>query len=202
MSRETQDILFGVAVFIPFMVAVFFLGWAINRFKNRRFTRAWAPLVPIIGGKITEDGGGASTSWLSGTWRGRRVWASMTPGRALHSGESGVNYNEFEAAVLNLPGRHDWRIEWKPSIFGFGREGWQIETSDPGLEERLRAAGAMALVERMGFDTVTYKAREKNLRFSENAGSAWVPTPGRFQEELDVLLQLAEIQEKANPAHP
>ena len=199
MSQETQDMLFGVAVLIPFLVLVFLLGWLINRFKNRRFTRAWAPLVPLIGGTITEDGGGAATSWLSGTWRGRRVRASMTPERNRYSGESGHTYNYFEIALLDLPGGQDWQIEWKSSILGIGQEGWRIDTADPALAERLRAAGVVAVVERMGFEAVTYSARTKTLLFSEDAGPVWVSLPERFREELDALLQLAEIHERAKP---
>jgi hypothetical protein len=202
MSQETQNTLFGIAVLVPFLVLVFLLGFAINRFKNRRFTRAWAPLVPVIGGKIVEDGGGGASSWLTGTWRGRTVRAGMVPDRNRYSGESGSRYNSFEIAVLGLPGAADWRLEGKSPILGFGPEGWQIDTTDPALAERLRAAGAVALVERLGSPTVTYSRSARTLQFSEDAGPVWAPAPERFREELDILLQLAEIQERANPAPP
>lgn len=64
------------------------------------------------------------------------------------------------------------------------------------------AAGAVALIERLGFPAVVYSAREKTLLFSEDAGPVWAPMPERFREELDVLLQLAEIQERVNPGQP
>lgn len=198
MSQETQDILFGVAVLIPFLVLVFALGFIINRFKNRRFARAWAPLVPVINGTITHDGGGATTSWLTGTWQGRRVRASMTPDRNRYSGETGSRYNSYEIAVLDVAGGKDWSIECKTLVLGFGKEGWHIETPDEALAERLRAAGAIALVERLGMPTVRYSAREKALLFEEDAGPVWVPAPARFQEELDILLQLAEVNERVN----
>lgn len=199
MSQETQDILFGIAVLIPFLVLVFAIGFLINKFKNRRFARAWAPLVPMINGTITHDGGGAATSWLTGTWRGRRVSASMTPDRNMYSGESGSRYNSFEIAVLDLAGGQDWSIEHKTPILGFGQEGWHIETADRALAERLRAAGAIALVERLGMPTLRYTARGRTLLFSEDAGPVWVPAPARFQEELEILLQLAEVNERVNP---
>ena len=200
MNQETHDLLFGVAVLIPFLVFVFALGLLINKFKNRRFDRAWSPLIPVIQGKITQDGGGATTSWLTGTYRGRRVQAIMTPDRNMYSGESGHRYNSFEAAVLDVKGGQGWSIECKTPILGFGPEGWQIETKDQGLAERLRAAGAIALVERLGMPTVTFNARGKTLQLSEDAGPVWVPAPARFQEELEILLQLAEINERVNPA--
>jgi hypothetical protein len=56
MDQETKDFLFGVAVLIPFLIFVFALGYAINRFKNRPFRTAWQPLVPSIGGKAVKMG--------------------------------------------------------------------------------------------------------------------------------------------------
>jgi hypothetical protein len=199
MSQETQDTVFGIMVLIPFLVLVFLLGYAINKLKNRRFTRAWAPLVPVIGGTIVEDGGGAASSWLTGTWRGRTVRAGLCPDRNRYQGESGARYNSFEIAVLNLPGAADWRLEWKSPILGFGPEGWQIDSADAAVAERLRAAGAVALVERLGTPTVVYSRSARTLQFEEDAGPVWTPAPERFREELDILLQLAEIQERVNP---
>jgi hypothetical protein len=89
MDQETKDLLFGAAVLIPFLIAVFAAGFVISRFKNRRFTAAWAPLVPIIGGKVVDDGGGAATSWLTGTFQGRSVHAVMIPNRRDPPGGQG-----------------------------------------------------------------------------------------------------------------
>src|SRR5689334_22524567 len=109
--QDLSDFWLGVIVLIPFMVGVFTLGWLINRFKNRRFTVAWRPLVPVIGGRVVEDGGGAATSWLTGTFEGRRVYGSMIPDRNQGT-ESGLKYHYFEAALQDVPGRVDWRVEY------------------------------------------------------------------------------------------
>src|SRR5262245_47559054 len=199
MNQETQDLILGASILIPFLVVVFIAGKILSDFKNRRFTRAWAPLVPILKGTITHDGGGAVTSWLTGTYRGRRVSASMVPGRNMYSGESGFTYNSFEIAFLDLPGAQDWAALVKTPPLGQAR--WHIAADDKALEERLRAAGVIALVERLGAPKVTYQRREDRLLFSEDAGPLWVPTPERFQEELEVLLRVVEIQEKVNPPH-
>lgn len=59
------------------VLAFVFLAWhagkLLNRFKHRRFTRVWQPLIGIIDGTAHEDpqGGGAS-SWLLGQWKGKR----------------------------------------------------------------------------------------------------------------------------------
>src|SRR5689334_20548661 len=93
--QQSSDMVLGIVVLVPFLILCFVLGKAIATLKNARFTKAWAPLVPVIQGTVVHDGGGASTSWLTGTWQGRKVQASMTPGRNRYSGESGSRYNEF-----------------------------------------------------------------------------------------------------------
>lgn len=77
--------LFGVVVLAIFLVVVFALGFLISRFKNARFEKEWQPLVPLINGKVVNDGGGAATSWLTGTYQGKSVYASMIPKRNRYS---------------------------------------------------------------------------------------------------------------------
>ncbi len=186
MSQEAPpgDMLFGSAVLAVFLVFVFALGYVIYKFKNRRFTRAWAPLVPLVQGKVTGDGGGGATSWLSGTYRGKPVRATMIPHRNQYSGESGSYYNHFEVALLDVAGRLDWNAEVKTAILGFGRTGWTITADDPALVARLEAAGVLSLVARFGEPTVVYQARAKTLQYSEDVTPQWTPAPARFQEEL------------------
>jgi hypothetical protein len=202
MNQEVPpgDMLFGSFVLVIFLVFVFGFGFLLNRFKNRRFTQAWRPLVPLINGKIIEDGGGAATSWLSGTYRGQLVRAAMVPNRNRYSGESGHRYNHFEIALLEVPGRQDWRIEYKTPILGFGKTGWQIETDDAALRDRLLASGVIDEIARMGPEEIRYQARAKTLLFSEDVTPLWVPASARFQEELELLLRVAKVNGEVNPA--
>lgn len=201
MNQEstTGDTLFGVFVLIIFLAFVFGLGFLLNRFKNRRFHQAWAPLVPMIGGKVHEDGGGAATSWLSGTYRGQPVRAAMVPNRNRYSGESGPRYNYFEIALLEVPGKQDWRIEHKTAVLGFGQTGWQIETADTALKERLLASEVINKIAHMGPEEIRYQARAKTLLFSEDVTPGWAPAPDRFQAELELLLLLARVNREVNP---
>ena len=49
-----------------FLVAAYFVGTLLNRFKHRRFIQAWWPLQPVIDGTVHEDpGGGGASSWPS-----------------------------------------------------------------------------------------------------------------------------------------
>lgn len=85
--------LFGTAVLAVFLVFVFILGKLIYTFKASRFTKAWGPLIPIIQGTVANDGGGAATSWLTGTYRGKKVQASMTAGAAAAPGKVNQEVN-------------------------------------------------------------------------------------------------------------
>lgn len=200
MNQETPpgDMLFGAFVLAIFLVFVFTLGFLINRFKNRRFTYAWRPLVSLINGKVVEDGGGAATSWLTGTYRGQRVRASMTPNRNRYSTESGSYYNYFDITLLDVPGRQDWSIEYKTPILGFGQTGWQIDTKDAALRDRLHASGVIDEIALMGPEEVRFQARAKTLLYSEDVTPLWVPAPERFQEELEFLLRLARVNAEVN----
>src|SRR5262245_15214721 len=92
-----------VAGIIVFVYLCYRVGLIVNAFKHRRFTKAWQPLIPIIGGKVHEDpqGGGAS-SWLAGKWKGQTIHARMTPGvrpgSALGS-SAGPLVNQFAVGV-------------------------------------------------------------------------------------------------------
>lgn len=194
------DMLFGSVVLAIFLVFVFLLGMFISRFKNARFAKAWTPLMPMIDGKPVGDGGGAATSWLTGSYRGRRVVASMVPDRNRYSGESGHRYNYFEVALLDVPGRQDWKIEYQTAILGFGQTGWRVVTQDKALEDRLNASGILATIGNSGAEEVLYSAREKKLIFAEDVTPRWIPTPERFQQELELLLALGKVNEEVNSA--
>ncbi len=206
MEQESSDLLFGVAVMIPFLIGIFVFGWLISRFKNRRFAGAWQPLVPVIGGKIVEDGGGAATSWLTGTFAGRQVHASMTPDRN-RSNESGLRYHHFEATLQHVPGRVDWQVEYKAGMLGFGQASWQTHADDPVVADRLQRAGVIDLIRPLAearavppwLPTVKYSYRTSTVSYSEDAGTSWIPSADRFREQLALLIRLAQVNADVNP---
>ncbi|MES1243603.1 MAG: hypothetical protein ABUT39_18495 [Acidobacteriota bacterium] len=182
-----SDTVFGAFVLAVFLVFVFVLGKVIYEVKNRRFVKAWGPLVPIVNGTVTGDGGGGATSWLTGTYRGRRVQATMVPDRNRYSGESGFRYNYYDVALLDVPGRQDWSLE----------EG-RIATKDKALESSLISLDVASLVAPFGSTTVEYRRQTNKLQLSEDCGPVWVPMPERFVAELELLLKLAEMNASAN----
>jgi hypothetical protein len=174
MNREVpaSDMLLGSVLLAAFLACVLGAGWLLSRWKNSRYEKAWRPLIPVIDGVVSGDGGGAATSWLTGTYKGRRVRASMVPGRNRHREESGIRYNYFDVALLDVGAGRDWRME----------EG-------EGQAEGLRA--------KLGNPRVEYIARTRSLVLSEDAGAGWIPSPERFREELELLLSLAEASEES-----
>lgn len=191
--------LFGSFVLAIFLIFVFALGKLINVVKNARFTRAWAPLIPILQGKVTGDGGGAATSWLTGTYRGRPVRASMTPNRNQYQGETGHYYNYFDVALLDVPGSGSWSVEYRTGVWGLVQEGWHIEAKDAALKSRLERSDLLSLLTRFGAPTVRYEARSGALLYSEDVTPLWIPLPERFQQELELLLELAALNAEVNP---
>lgn len=186
----SSDMVVGSVGLVIFLVFVFAAGKVLIGFKNARFTKAWAPLVPIINGTVIHDGGGAATSWLVGTWQGRKVQASMSPGRNLYP-EGGTKFNEFGVELLDVPGGQDWRFEEA-----------RITMADPALRQRLEASGILLMLQAFGSPIVSYSRSQKKLSLSEDAGSRWTPTPEHFEAEIGLLLRLAKVNEEVNPAPP
>jgi hypothetical protein len=200
LSQDTQDILIGVAILVPFLFAIYLAGKVLYKFKAARFIKAWAPLVPVIDGKVTNDGGGAATSWLSGIYQGNTVQASMVPNRNRYTGQTGHRYNYFEVELQNVAGQHDWDIVYRAAVLGFGDTGWHIETADKTLEQCLQNAGVDTRAAALKPIRIAYKSRQSTLTLSEEVTPRWAPTPERFREEIEFLIGLVQINEQLNPA--
>lgn len=189
-DTSNNDMIFGSIVLLVFLVFVFLLGFAINKFKNARFVRAWEPLRPVVGGgKVVEDGGGAATSWLAGTYKGRTVCAEMIPGRNRYSGETGFRYNHFAVALIDAPGKSDWSVNTHPV------------SRDKALEQRLSEAGVMAILAQIGQAEVTYDTRQRKLTIIQEPGASWIPPREHFEKQLNTLLTLGELNAAVNGAH-
>jgi hypothetical protein len=198
MSQETSDLILGAVVLVIFLIFVFVAGWILNKFKNARFTRAWTPLQPIINGKVHEDGGGAATSYLVGTYRGWQVQASMTPNRNRYSGESGHRYNYFDVALLEVPGKHDWSFAYHTPLLGRETATWRVVTHDPALAERLQNANLISVLAGLGHPKIEYKQRGKMLQYQADITPLQVPTPEMFQRQIEALIWMAKINEEVN----
>ena len=200
------DMLLGVVGLAVFFVFVGVGGYFSYKFKNARLTSAWGPLVALVNGKVAGDDGGAATSWLTGVWKGRAVAASLSPGLNQHE-DGGAKYNYFDVALRDVPGKHDWSVEYTRRVIGIGQTGWQVRADNPALEEALRAAGVAALVAPFGETpshfqrpSLEYNRRTRLLRYRMDVSPAVTPSPGQFTALLDMLLTIDAINRQANPA--
>src|SRR5262245_18535623 len=134
---ETAASVLGLAVFL---FLAYQAGKLLNRFKHRRYTRAWQPLIGTINGTVHEDplGGGAS-SWLAGQWKGHTIHAKMSP--QVRTMNASIHENRFSVGVAELTGRTNWRVDQRgfpPTL--------DVISDDRALESRLRDAGVLDLV--------------------------------------------------------
>lgn len=182
----SEDLIFGSVILAVFLVCVFAAGLLLRRVKNARFARAWRPLVPVIGGTVVADGGGSASSSLTGRYRGRAVCATMAPQRNRYHDETAFRFNYFDLALLETPGKADWHLKSRP------------RSPDSALAQRLHDAGAMAILASIGPAEVAYNARRRTLTLVQEPGPEWVPSPPRFEAQLNVLLRLAELNAAVN----
>lgn len=199
-DSSSSEMITGIVVVAVALPLFYFIGGMIGRMKNRRFERAWRPLMSSIdGAEVVADNGGGASSWLTGTYRGTPVFAQMTPdvrhGGAIQT--SGLE-NRWEAGVRELPGKHDWSVVWSQAVFGFGETGWTVRTDDPALGARLENAGVREIAASLGRGAIRYGARPQTLVLHEDIRPLWTPDAARFQQELDVLLELAAVAAPLN----
>lgn len=196
MEQEvsTSDIIFGSVVIAIFLIVAYGIGRAHSAWKNRSFSRAWAPLVPIVGGTVTYDRSAAVSSSLYGTYKQHAVLAIMTPQRNRYHFASPDRYNEFEVLLTDVAGVHDWSIYHEKSILGIGRDGWQIRSSDAQLQARLEATCIASTLALLGTPVLQYTADTHTLRFSNDITPNLVLIPRQFNEVLELLIHLARVQ--------
>jgi len=199
MMLAISDTVLGSAILAVFLVVVFAAGWVLYKIKNAALEREWAPLGPLIqDARIVGDGGGGATSWMTGTYRGRRITASISPDVAKYTGttdSSGHYRNPFSVALDDVPGASDWRLEHVPGSSG---SSWRVVTRDDALRSGLDRSPAMAILARLGTGDLDDSRSSRALRFSEDVRPLKVPQLDRFRAELDALLELAEVNAAVN----
>ena len=203
-----SDTLLGAIVLVPFLVFIFVAGYLIYKFKNRRLTAAWGPLVALVNGQVVGDGGGGTSSWLSGAYQGRAVVAKLAPNlneSTTDGTSSGVKYNYFDVALTGMPGQQNWAVDYRRSVLGLGQSGWGVETKDRALQAALEATGVIDLVTPFGqppphfhLPPVQYSRSEQTLRYRADISPAVAPSPERFGQMVGLLAQLAEINARVN----
>lgn len=185
-----MDNVFTVLGLVAFVVLAWRVGLLLNRFKHRRFVKAWQPLVGIIQGEVHEDpqGGGAS-SWLVGRWKGLTIHACMSHG--VRSFEWQHHENRFAVGVTGLTGLTSWTTTGDARR---GDLGLDVKSDDHALEERLRAAGLLERLKRLQCLSARFESHSGKLFLEDTVEPLWAPPPERFIALLNALAELAELQ--------
>jgi hypothetical protein len=193
MSQEvpTSDIVFGALVLVPFLIGAYVIGRLFAAWHNRRYTAAWAPLVPLINGQVRNNTGG-DVSWLDGAFKGQSVHVSMSPnsGRSRFRGDNS-RYNDFSIELTGVAGQLDWQIKYPSASLLVPSEGWRVVTQDPKFEAHLQASGIIVELAKFGRPSFKFDARTQTLTYREDITPYWIPTPQRFEEILAFLLRLS-----------
>ncbi len=196
MSKETLEIIRGVAVLVPFLVLVFIAFRVLAAWTNARFRRALLPLAPFISGTLHSNGIHGS---MTGTFRGRDVEVQATTGtRSLEfPGHSDQKRNLFTIEITGLTGEQEWGFSHGREVV-FGKNHWRLHADDDALLERLDHTGVITRIEAMeNLPVIRFSAARKTLSYIEDILPNLAPLPERFQKQLE---QLAQINEQVNSA--
>ena len=196
MSQETRDTVLSVMGLAVFLMLAYGVGVLLSRFKNARFRKAWAPLQALIDGKVVDDGGGAATSWLTGTYRGYQVQARMAPQR--NSGETGPRFNDFAVALAQVKGEQDWTFSVRSSPEP-GKSPWRVTADTTAVAQRLERAVIETMLPGFGYPKVSFRQQSGLLEYQVDVTPALVPTPELFARTLEFLVWLEGVNREANP---
>lgn len=190
---------------ISAVLLALFLIWYVSRWRRQRRT-FWAPLAPIIGGRVRSN-------HLTGTYEGRGVIARAGP--TSDSPRSPNNAQAWVGVALDTiagrdersrrrgyarPEGSDWEVRYgyeHTSDVLHGKEAWHVATENNRLREGLTRLGLIDELERWGtYPTVAYDARSKMIGITEDYLERM--TPERFQSRLALLARLAQVNQDLN----
>ncbi len=191
---STTDIVLGSVVLVGFLGVAYVIGRTLSAITNKKYARAWAPLVPVVHGTIVYDKGAAVSSSLYGEYKGHVVHAQMQPQRNKYQHSNSGRYNYFGITLKDVPGLHDWRVYHDTKIFGVGRDGWQVEAGNETLKARLDASGIAGLLAMLGTPRLEFDKALHTLEFSNDITPNLVLTPADFTDVLDLLVRLKTAQ--------
>ena len=192
---STTDIILGSVALAGFLGVAYVIGRTTSAITNRKYGKAWAPLVPLVNGTVAYDKGAAASSSLHGVYKGHVVQAHMEPQRAQYEHSDTGRYNYFSITLKDVPGAHDWRVYHDTKIFGVGRDGWHVTCRDnEALRAKLETSGIAGVLAMLGTPTLTFDKDWHTLEFSNDITPNLVLTPAAFTDVLDLLVRLKAAQ--------
>jgi hypothetical protein len=199
MSQETSDFILGAVIFVISIPVLYFFARFVSTIGDAWSASQLAPLAPVIGGAVTRD-----PPQIQGSYQGRNLRVSFTPGQNVGAGEGASQINAFQIETLELAGRQDWRIKFYLSgFFGQGAKQLLIEVQDKVLGERLESSGVLAEIAGVNsptqpYVTVAYDARQKILTYTDDMTPHKLPTREQFAAQLKLVARLADVNQQVN----
>lgn len=187
VMTAAAEIEYGVIAAI-IILAIVLIVIAARRKPRNAYGKLWAPLIPLVNGT-------AQGSRLLGTYGGMPVAA-----RIAGAGEENPAYH-YELTMTAGSAAGDWSLAYTGEKFlGTGAKTWRVKSKDGDLAPRLTEAGAVAAIQQWADQPeISYKAKSGTLHYWQRVdGMRDVPTPEAFQAQLDLLAQLAQINQQAN----
>jgi hypothetical protein len=188
MSKDTSDILIGAAILIPFLALIFAAAKVLAAFSNARFKKAFAPLLPLVAGRMENDG---LRGQLFGTYEGRSIALEVITGarNRMFAGHPNQKRNLMKIQVEGPASGPDWR---------FHDGELRILENNPDREASILAeltrAGALELLRMIPSEVlVRYSSNQKLLTSEQDIAPALAPTSRHFLLHLEVLSKLAAI---------
>ena len=207
MFLELPDTVFGALVLVVLIPLLYFAARLTVRINGAWMAFRAAPLAAAIDGH--RDPGGY---YLRGRYGGHVVRVSFAPGARLNGAYSNSAHRFINALNLELhevPGQQDWVVHYRQ------KQGWLsqgpvyafLEAAAPELAQRLEQAGVLAAVTAVGggtthYETVRYNARQQVLYYTTDVAPQKLPSQAKYRQQLDLLLQLAEINGRVNAQLP
>ena len=182
-----MDIPSILLVLVPVGVVILFFLVVGRSSQAQSQPDAWPQLTQLIGGTYRRGK-------LSGNYQGRQVTASLQ-----NHGDEGDLY--FYHLKLKVPIKgFDWTIRFGPTSFLDPTKLWHIKSSEEALKQRLTEAGALELVKQAaGQPQVRYRADKGTLEYEIYVGErTYAPTPDEFERQLNLLTQIAALNEELN----
>ncbi len=192
-ADPNEDTLGIIVFFFDFFIFALIITALFNRFANRNAVKLWPGLAPIINGTF-HKGIGLTTPYIKGNYHGMPVRAYV-----LVTARSRWNYEYYFQIQAGVDAHgQDWQLRNDQGIVG--KLGWEIHTKDPMLQQRLAVAGLMEIIPDWDIRaSLRYSGRKGTLLYSHRIFTRdGLPAPEVFQNELDLLKKVANINKQVN----
>jgi hypothetical protein len=194
LAADPNEDMLGIIIFFFDFTLFCLIGFAIfNRIANAKAAKLWPKLASVIDGTF-HKGIGLTAPYIAGNYHGLpvRAWVFVT----ARSRWNFIYYFQIRAA-LDTRGR-DWTLRYNNR--SGEKQGWEIHTKDPALQQRLPQAGLLGMIP--GWDTETslsYNGRKGTLLYSHHMYTREaLPSPEVFEMELGLLRKVANLNRQVN----